>query len=243
MVPQGDGTVAFKGNANGKYFTVNEFKLEMTDDTTLTANEKFVIHTETAPKSAKKVTLSEVAGDSIKISWQGVTQTLYSGYQILYSDSENGTYKVAGETADTTFTVSDLELNTTYYFKIRTITNHEGGPYTDSAIAYTTTLSDYNPSAPKNLSLTVLSDDSVKLNWAAAASAEGYEIYRADSRFSEYKKIAEVGNITTYTDTNPNESKYENYYKIKAVNSVDSSDFSKANSLEIEMFGENMYIF
>lgn len=243
MEPQGDGTVAFKSSANGKYFTVNEFKLELTDETSLSGNEKFVIHTTTEPKAAKKITLSEVSGESVKVSWEGVNETLYSGYQVLYSTKEDGEYTVAGQTKDTSFTVSNLTLSTTYYFKVRTVTNDEGGPFKDSAIAYTKTLSDYKPAAPKNIQLTSNEDQSIKLDWEASKSAKGYIIYRADSRFGEYQEIGNVNGITTFTDTNPNLSKYNNYYKIKAYNDVDESTFSEEISIEITMFGRNTYIF
>lgn len=243
MEPQGDGTVAFRSCANDKLFSVQDGKMVLIDDDEATSNEKFVLYTDTAPKAAKKVTLSEVAGDSLTVSWEGVDECLFSGYEVLYSTSENGIYTVAGATSNTSFKVNNLNLNTRYYFKVRTITNNDGGPYTDSAKAYVTTLSDYKPAAPTYLTISENDDGSIKVGWAATNSVKGYKIYKAESRFAEYTEIADVGNAKSYIDNEPNSSKYNNYYKIQAYNDVDVSELSEAISIEISMFGENTYIF
>lgn len=246
MEPQGDGTVSFRSCANGKYFSVEAERLKLVKldkGEKVSSNEKFTLYTKTKPKTAKKVTISNISGDSVSVSWQGVDECLYSGYEVLYSASENGEYKSAGMTADTTLDVKNLNLNTKYFFKVRTITNNDGGVYADSAKVYATTLSDYKPSEPADVTIRQNSDETMEINWAESASAKGYKVYRAESRFAEYKEIADVGNEKTYIDYNPNESRYKNYYKIQAYNDVDKSNLSEPASLEISMFGKNTYVF
>lgn len=248
MEPQGDGTVSFRSCANGKYFSVEAEQLKLvTIDVDkgekVSSNEKFILYTETAPKAAKNVMISNVSGEAVTVSWQGVEECLYSGYEVLYSTSENGIYQSAGMTTDTTMNVKGLNLNTKYFFKIRTHTNNDGGVYTDSEVVHTTTLSDYKPAVPTGITIKQNKDASIEVSWAETANAKGYKVYRAESRFATYKEIANVGSRKIYVDKTPNESRYQNYYKIKAYNDVDESDLSEPASLEISMFGKNAYIF
>lgn len=244
IIPQGDGTIAFRSNAGGeKYITVKDNKLALSDDDTISANEKFVMYTETAPKKVNNVSLNEITGDSMKVEWSGVTETLYSGYEVLYSKNENADFILAGITSENLFTIEGLELNTKYYVKVRTITNTENGAYSESNTTSATTLKNYKPKAPVNLSVKENENNSLSVAWSASKSATGYKVYRAESRFSEYKLIGSVNNGTEYIDINPNKSRYENYYKIQAYNEVDNSSLSEPISIEIQMFGKNTYIF
>ena len=246
MEPQGDGTVAFRNCDNGNYITMADNKLSIIDigeGESISANEKFVIHSAAKPKTAKKVTLSNVSGDSIDVSWQGVDECLYSGYEVLYSTTETGTYISAGYTADTKLVIKGLNLNTRYFVKVRTLTNKEDGGYADSAVVYTQTLKDYKPAKPSGVSVEQQEDGKMKITWKKANSALKYKVYRAVSRFAEYKEIGETTNLT-FTDNTPNtSSRYRNYYKVQGVNNYDEGDFSDPGSLEISMFGKNMYVF
>ena len=77
------------------------------------------------------------------------------------------------------------------------------------------------------------------ISWNSYVNATSYDVYRAESRYTEYKKIGTVKD-TSFTDENANEDKYSNFYKI-AISG--SNELSQAVSLEIDMFGENMHIF
>lgn len=246
MEPQGDGTIAFISCANARYVSVIDEKLgtievKIDEGESVSNNEKFVMYTTTAPKKARKVELSNIAGDSITVSWEGVSGCLYSGYEVLYSTEENGEYKSAGYTGETSLTVEELDLSTTYYFKVRTLTNKVGGVYADSEVAYATTLAEYKPAKPSGVEVSQ-DDGKMVVTWNAAKGAKKYNIYRAVSRFAEYEEIGTTTE-TTFVDENPNDSKYQNYYKVKAANDVDASQLSEPGSLEISMFGSNAYIF
>ncbi len=246
MEPQGDGTVAFRSCNSGDYITVEDEKLGLveikTDEGELVSNnEKFVMYTTTTPKTAKNVTLSNISGGEMTVTWDSVTETAYSGYEVLYATSEDGEYKSAGYTAGNTLNITNLSLSTTYYVKVRTIVNKIDGIYADSKIAYATTLSDYKPTKPANVEV-VQKDGKMVLTWDKANGAKKYTIYRAVSRYATYEELATVTD-TTYTDTNPNASKYKNYYMIQSSNDADKSEFSDPASLETTMFGPNAYVF
>lgn len=78
------------------------------------------------------------------------------------------------------------------------------------------------------------------VTWNTVGIADSYDVYRAESRYGTYTKIATVDGETTYEDTNPNADKYANYYKIAVK---EKSEMSAPASLEISMFGNDMYVF
>ncbi|MBP5772566.1 MAG: fibronectin type III domain-containing protein [Eubacterium sp.] len=247
MESQGDGTVAFRSNANGKYFTLDGdvfslVEIKVDEGEKVSNNEKFIPYTVTKPNAVTDLTVGEVSGTSIEVSWKEVDKCIYSGYEVLYSTSEDGEYKSAGVTGDTNFEVKGLSLSTKYYVKVRTITRvEENDAYKDCAPVSATTLDDYKPEKVEDITLEK-TDDGMKLNWEASNGSTMYDVYRSVSRFGDYELLDTVTE-TSYLDTNPNESQYKNYYKIRGKNSADIGPFSDPASIEINMFGKNMYVF
>ena len=82
-------------------------------------------------------------------------------------------------------------------------------------------------------------NNNITLNWNSIVNDTIFDIYRADSIFGKYTKIATV-NDTSFTDENPNPNKYANYYKVVETG---GNLFSKPISIEIDLFGENVHIF
>ena len=244
MEPQGDGTVAFRSCANGKYFSLVGEELglvEIKKGEKTSNNEKFIPYTTTNPKKATDVKTTDVSGTSIAVSWTGVDECIFSGYEVLYSTSRSGDYTSAGKTTDTSLEFKGLKLSTTYYVKVRTITRADGGAYADSNIIEVRTLDDYKPEKVEDITLKK-TDNGMEVSWSASLGSTSYTVYRSTSRFGEYKELNTV-NTTKYVDTNPNKSKYKNYYKIRGKNTSDIGPFSDPASLETNMFGDSMYIF
>ncbi len=257
-----DGTVSFISNVDGhKAVTVATKKIgdnektvlsisdKYTEKSELTNNEKFYVYTKTTPKKAREVKLSNVAGTSVDIKWTAPEKQMYSSFEVYYATSENGNYKLAGTTGEPEFTVTNLNPETLYYFKIRTVTNNKSegsySPYSESEKVFTTTLTE---AMPAKVEITGVTGDknSQTVTWNAATSAKSYNIFRAKSRYGTYQLIGTVsGNATTsYVDKAPNSSsKYENYYKVQGVNGSMNGEISEVDSLEIEKFGRDTYVF
>ena len=126
---------------------------------------------------------------------------------------------------------------------MRTFTNYDDNVYADSKMAYAVTLKERKPSKPSNVR-TEEKDGKLVVSWNKANNASSYNVYRADSRFAEYKLVKAGITDTTYVEESPNSnSKFNNYYKIQAANSETESEFSDLSSLEISMFGQNTYVF
>ncbi len=244
MEPQGDGTIAFKSEAVEKYLTTSDGVLKLISigaGEEVSSNEKFILYTDTKPKTAKNITVTETSGDTVSLQWTGVSQCLYSGYEVLYSTSENGTYTSAGQTAKTSFEVDGLGVNTKYYFKVRTITNNVGGPYADSKIVYTTTNNDLKPVTVSNIQVEK-ADGGLKVSWNKGKNAKSYKILRSKGKYGDFQTIGTTTE-TSYTTTVDGNSKYNNYFKVVSVNNGSESKDSEAVSLESTMFGKNTYIF
>lgn len=258
-----DGTISFISNVDGnKAITVatkevapgvTKTGLSVSDKYTvksnLTNNEKFYVYTKTTPKKARQVKLTNVAGTSVDINWTAPSKQIYSSFEVYYATSENGSYQLAGTTGETHFTVKNLKAKTTYYFKIRTITNNKAegnySPYSESEKVFTTTLTE---AMPAKVEITNVTGDekSQTITWKPATDAREYNIFRAKSRYGQYELIGTTsGNdATSFVDNAPNKSsKYENYYKVQGVNGSLSGQISDVDSLEIQKFGKNMYVF
>lgn len=258
-----DGTISFGSSADEKIFTLETYtdeegeahtklgvssKYHLGDE--VSNNEKFVMYSANQPKKARKVTLSNVAGDSVDVSWTALNEQMYSCFEVLYSTTENGTYKSAGLTNKTKMTVKNLSAEKTYFFKVRTLTNTKGtasySAYADSAIAYTTTLS---LSKPAKAEITGIKRNDTTgaqtITWNKAANAKSYNIYRAEGRYADYQLLTTVSaSETSYADNSPNSSsKYKNYYKVQSVNGNVNGEMSEPYSLEIDTFGYDTYIF
>ena len=80
----------------------------------------------------------------------------------------------------------------------------------------------------------------VELSWQQFEGAEGYNLYRSDSRFGDYRLMAvSPMKKTSFTDTN---GRYA-YYKIAPVVAGKEGELSASQSYEMELFGNNTYIF
>lgn len=248
----GDGTVSFSSSTSkaGNVFTIDGTKLGhsgLSISDNLSANEKFYMYTKVKPKKARKVKISNISGDSIDLAWEAQSNHLYSGYQVLFATKEAGPYTKYADTADTSITIENLNVNTQYFFKVRTITNNKEdatySAYADSEVVYANTLKDANPAKPIIDLVTRNADGKQVISWKKANNTNSYNIYRSTSRYGEYTKIGETNDLM-FIDNNPNtSSKYDNYYKVQGVNGDNAGELSNPGSLEISQFGYNTYVF
>lgn len=243
VVPNGDGTISFKDSQNKSYITVNNQEMKRGFTGELTNNEKFIIHTVTQPKKVSNVRVTDSKDTSLTVSWEGVSNSIFSGYQVIAINKATLAQVVSNETNKTELTINDLTPGTTYTIKVRTVNGNS--PYSESEGIDVQTKNGPVPVKPTELSLKE-SEEGFKLSWESVVDADSYAVYRARSAYDKdgYEKIAEGITDTTYIDIAANEEKYNNYYKVVAINENGESDLSdEYTSLEKEVFGENMIFF
>lgn len=172
--------------------------------------------------------------DSITVKWQGVTWA--ERYLIFRSTEPNGTYtKIASLHCDETWATNSngngywwykdtgRKTGTKYYYKIR------------AAISYkdenTFRFSGYTPvvnatcvlNAPAGLTLTAATGK-ITASWKKVAGAEGYQIWRSESKNGTYKRIHTVtsGATLSYGDSTV-KAGTTYYYKIRAYRKPDGT--------------------
>lgn len=112
--------------------------------------------TETQTVAPADVSVAGVTFDSVTLSWTPILfQGETGGYRVYYSTTPGTGYTLAGTTTDKTidnFTVTGLDMKTTYYFVVETYTDpHNENWYKNTVV------SDYS----EELSTTTISDKSV----------------------------------------------------------------------------------
>ena len=158
---------------------------------------------------------------ALVLTWDKVAGA--SGYEIYRSTSETGTYSkigtVKGETT-VTYTDSNCTCGVTYYYKVRAYRTVSGTDYYGAksvAKSYNTVPAkvSWNTASMKATSTTAT------LVWKKATGAQGYYIYRSESKSGTYTKVKTISSGSTLTWKNTglvSNKKY--YYKISAYCTV-----------------------
>ena len=76
-----------------------------------------VVYAKPALSKPGSITAKNAGSKKVKISWSKVSGA--SGYQVYYSTSKSGTYKLLKTTTSLYYTKSGLTKGKTYYFKVR----------------------------------------------------------------------------------------------------------------------------
>ncbi|MEM9423292.1 MAG: fibronectin type III domain-containing protein [Spirochaetota bacterium] len=146
----------------------------------------WVSKTATMPAKAKLATpsISKLTPktNAVTLVWGKVKNAMK--YAITYSKNTNfsssQTQTVTGG-AKTTATVSSLDANTTYYFKVVAKTTPNNPKYLDSnaSAAKSAKTLKIKLSTPQNVSGAATSTTSITLSWDQVSNANGYKIYHA----------------------------------------------------------------
>ncbi len=280
ILGNGDGTVSFKDSYFDQYITVDDEKYlacraypRETTTEELTDKDKFVIHypAEYIPKAAGNLSYDadEVSSSTVDLTWEN-PKDLFTGIEI--------SVKKAGESAEQyktlpkqagggeKYTVTDLDKDTEYNFKIRavlTVTDNDGKEqtfYSDYSSEITvTTLKLSRPDAPQNVRIKEQKDGKVIVSWDTVKGNDitGYKIYGATGGFVPEEKRTELEEIQSEQEKARQEfalpeqlpkdfNKYDFYYVTAVRTNGDETAESKcfdAVSLTAALFGDHTVIF
>lgn len=153
--------------------------------------------------STVKITSTSSTAVSVSLSWSKVS---CSGYTVYYStDCQNWkTATTLNSSSQSSYTVSNLQSGTTYYFKVQAFNKTSAGNTVYGVGEYrkaSTSVKIVIPSAPEIIGSFYCDTDSISFYWDIADNADGYYVYRKNG--SSWTKIAEIndGYDTQYTDT------------------------------------------
>ncbi len=135
------------------------------------------------PDPATNVLATTASKTSVRLDWNSnpTPQENEIGFEIYQATQAGGPYQVVGvTTADVvSYTVTGLHPNTGYYYRVRAIGNF--GASVASNEAFAKTFSDnIAPTAPGNLKIVDVTQNSVSLAWTASAddvAVTKYELY------------------------------------------------------------------
>jgi fibronectin type 3 domain-containing protein len=165
--------------------------------------------------------------NSITLAWQVVDNA--ESYIVYRSNAANGEYvAISGEIASASYTDTDLQPSTTYYYKVAA--RNAAGTSPLSGYTYAATLG--LVSAPTQVSASAQSESSIAVSWKEVDRAESYIVYRSNALDGEYAAISgEIAGLS-YTDTGLRLSATY-YYKVAARNAAGAGERSSAVAVTI----------
>jgi fibronectin type 3 domain-containing protein len=183
----------------------------------------------TTPAPPTNIAATAQSSTSIKIQWTASTGA--TSYKIYRDTSPSGTFTtLAGMSTTTSFTNTALTPNTTYYYKVSSVSASGTSEQPLSAVSITTPMAP--PHSPTGISATALSPTSIKIQWTASPGATSYTVYRSTSATGPFTTQIGTSTTTSYTDTGlVSGMKY--YYEIKSINSGGTSALSTPSASSI----------
>ncbi len=262
VAANGDGTISFKDSYYNRLITVKNGNLTGSEEGQIEVpadSEKFIIHISgeedkeaLTPGDIEEFEINDSSRteNTMDLSWKNPKSvfTDIKLYQKKTSDEETE-YKEIRLGNVESYKVSGLEKGVSYDFKICascSVTNSEGEIEelaSDAKQATAYTRSGVKPGTPEDVQLEETEDGKFKIVWKAAAFAKIYEVQRSESLYGKYETIQSVNSLTAEVTAADGTSKYNNYYRILAINGTEASDPSEAVSLETEIFGDHTIFF
>ncbi|HSK69251.1 MAG TPA: fibronectin type III domain-containing protein [Candidatus Limnocylindria bacterium] len=164
------------------------------------------------------LTADPAGASAIRVTWSGVATA--QGYELWRADSENGTYVRVFGGADTAFTNNGCKAGTVYWYKARAYT--AGSSKTSIAYGpFSAARPGVALSTPQITGTAGNSATSVKVTWAAAAGADGYELWSSNAQNGLYKKVATL-RAATGIDTGLKAGAVR-WYKVRAYKAASGS--------------------
>ena len=146
------------------------------------------------------------AANSISLSWNESENAL--SYKVYYALSNSMEDEKIIESNSTTYTITGLTTNTTYFFRVSGYNNTISSE--KSSITSGKTIEITSLSSPSGLSISSYNYDSISLIWNSVTDANGYEIYYGYSDSSS--SLTYYGKSTSASFTVNGLSELQTYY-------------------------------
>ena len=192
-------------------------------------NYSSVISVTTPPAKVTEVDTETRSSTYLTLNWKKVSGA--SGYRIYkYNTSSKSYEKVTTISKGSTvsYKITGLTAATEYQFKVRAYKKTDTGTlWGSSSSAYKDCT---KPAQTKNLKAATKSS-AVTLTWSKVARADGYRIYRYNSKTKKYEKIATVKGNKTFSYKNAKLKKGSTMkYKVRAYKTYNGTNYYGAYS-------------
>ncbi|MDR1225535.1 MAG: fibronectin type III domain-containing protein [Prevotellaceae bacterium] len=176
----------------------------------------------TIPSAPTGVSATAQSSSSISVSWNAVSGATY--YEVYYEIGTSSTKNLATTTYSTSYTHTELQAGTTYYYYIKAKNGAGASDYSSNANA-TTSSGVAAPSAPTGVtaSRSPRSSEYVTVSWNAVNGATSYKVYYSMSASGSYSLL---GTVTGTSSERYFYNDQTSYWKVAAVNSAGESAMS-----------------
>ena len=171
-----------------------------------------------------KITVKAASG----LRQKGTTTTGYTlywnavddadGYEVYRYNTTKKAYEKIATPTKAEYTVNGLSPSGIARYKVRAVVNAFSNTYYSDYTAYLD--AETCPDAVKKVVQSSTTATSYRLKWSAVKNADGYRIYRYDSKKKAYVKLADTAN-TYYTVTSLQASRKDTY-KVRAFSKTTS---------------------
>ena len=153
------------------------------------------------------VSVGKVTYNSVTLKWNRIKDA--KKYEIYYSTSPDGAYRLLKTQGGTKFTHKGLQAGHTYYYQVRPVRDSYRGELSREVSARVV----LNPLT--RLKVAAAGPDRLKVSWKKVPGAARYIVLRSDRQDGTYSQIG-VTNKPSYLDTGLTPST-NYYYKVYAV--------------------------
>jgi fibronectin type 3 domain-containing protein len=145
--------------------------------------------------SPGKITAGDVTSNSVKITWGAVDSA--TGYEVWRGTFETNTYVCIYSGTATSKVSTNLNPNTTYYYKVRAYKMVGGKKvYSD----YTRSIEATTIPAPKITNITVLSGTRLRFSWNPVSGASGYDVQCSSETYADVTTTSAVIDLRSISD-------------------------------------------
>ncbi len=171
-----------------------------------------------APNPPSDLRVSVRGYDSVHLTW--IDHQRADEYRIYRSQELEATYENVGVTANRHYLDTELNPETTYYYRITKVIGNKESDYSEEIHVTTEGIG-----APTGLHAEEIGNDYIKLAWDGFRGSQGYVIYRTDSVERPYAEIATTNNNYYYDIGLENNKAY--YYVVTQIIEGEESDYSR----------------
>lgn len=132
----------------------------------------------------------------IVVSWDAINKA--AGYEVQFKEKESAYWTIAGTTTETTLKIEDLDVQTEYEIRVRTVFESSNSDFSD--IVEVTTLGVVIPGVP-TITSTDFGSRAVTVKWGAVDRATSYSLQYKKSTDSEWTAAVTKQNVLEFTIT------------------------------------------
>ncbi len=154
----------------------------------------------------KKLKASASTATTITLKWNKVSGA--ESYQVYRYNSSSKSWTKLTTTSKTSYKVASLSTATSYKFKVRAKNGSQTGKYSSVLTAAT------KPDKVKNLKISSVGTNSLKLSWSSVKKAKGYQVYAYNTSTGKWTKIKTTSSTSFKVSSLSSGTYYS--YKVRA---------------------------